>query len=207
MPAGISYAYADESGVVTPFSGSQFFVVTLIRTSQSSVLDLHLKRLRQKIGMFGGSGEVKASQSTPAVVEQILAVIADESISINAVVVDKRVIVRPPENAEEIYETALATALHHAATIHANLDVFIDKRYTTQRQRDALERVLRARIADLPERVVLIRQEDSIRYKGLQIADLVAWAFFQKYEREDDRFFQIIANRVDREEVIAKARW
>jgi Protein of unknown function (DUF3800) len=121
--------------------------------------------------------------------------------------VDKRCIVRPPADSEHIYHTAIARLVYHAVSIHPQVDVCLDRRYTTQHQRDRLERMIREQISTIPQSVVLIRQEDSVQHKELQAVDFIAWAFFQKYEREDDKFFQIIADRVDAEEVIAQPLW
>jgi len=41
----------------------------------------------------------------------------------------------------------------------------------------------------------------------LQAADAVAWAFFQKYERGDTRFFDIIAPNVIVEELFKETDW
>jgi len=66
-----------------------------------------------------------------------------------------------------------------------------------------LEREIRESIADVSQEVVIIRQDDSIANKLLQAADYVAWAFFQKYEREDGRFYQLIADKVIDEEFVS----
>lgn len=55
--------------------------------------------------------------------------------------------------------------------------------------------------------VCVIRQEDSIARKELQGADYVAWAIFQKYERGDSRFYDIIARRLAVEELVEEALW
>jgi len=55
--------------------------------------------------------------------------------------------------------------------------------------------------------VVIIRQEDSIACKELQATDYIAWAFFQKYERGDSRFYEIVADKVVVEEVISRRLW
>jgi hypothetical protein len=89
----------------------------------------------------------------------------------------------------------------------ASREMELDKRYTTKRLRYRLEKEIREEIADLHQEVVIIRQEDSIAHKELQAVDYIAWAFFQKYERRDDRFYQIIANRVIVEEVIRRGLW
>ena len=54
------------------------------------------------------------------------------------------------------------------------------------------------------QEVVIIRQEDSIACKELQATDYIAWAFFQKYERGDSRFYEIVADKVVVEEVISR---
>lgn len=48
----------------------------------------------------------------------------------------------------------------------------------------------------------MIRQVDSIRAKGLQAVDYVAWAFWQKYQQGEESYYQIIKDRVIAEEVI-----
>jgi len=98
-------------------------------------------------------------------------------------------------------------AVHHAVQRWPRLELCLDKRYTNKVLRHRLEKAIREGIADLHQEVVLIRQEDSISRKELQAVDYVAWAFFQKYERGNDRFYQIIAQKVVVEEVIERALW
>ena len=54
---------------------------------------------------------------------------------------------------------------------------------------------------------MLIRQKNSVNHKELQAVAAVSWAFFQKYEREDDRFYDIITPKVILEEVIMEKDW
>lgn len=193
--------------MASPFSGSHYLVVAQLRMQQTRPITLHIKRMRQQHGHTVASSEMKASATHAKISAQLLAAIAEEKVSINAVIVDKRCIVRPPADPEALYRAAIARAVYHAVSIHPQLDVCLDRRYTTQHQRDRLERTIREQISTIPQAVVLIRQEDSMRYKELQAVDFIAWAFFQKYERGDDQFFQIIAERVDAEEVIAQPLW
>jgi len=119
-----------------------------------------------------------------------------------AIIVDKQSIVRPPEDAEDIYREAVTRAIRHAVNRWPSIDVCLDRRYTTKRLRYRLEKEIREGIADLHQEVVIIHQEDSIAHKELQPVDYVAWAFFQKYEQGDERFYQIIADKVIVEEII-----
>lgn len=163
--------------------------------------------MRKKYGKSLASGEMKASASAPDVIERFLEAIAAEEVWINAVIVDKRAITRPPTAPETIYHTAVGQAIYHALSVQPRLDVYLDRRYTTQRQRDALERAIREQISPLPQTVLLLRQEDSLRSKGLQVVDFVAWAFFQKYEQANDHFVRLLAHCIDAEEVIERQRW
>ena len=70
-----------------------------------------------------------------------------------------------------------------------------------------LEKAIRQEIAGLPQEYVLIRQEDSLLFKELQAVDFIAWAFFQKFERADDHFYELIAPRVVDLDVISKPIW
>ena len=48
-----------------------------------------------------------------------------------------------------------------------------------------------------PSRTALaILHEDSTRERALQVADAVAWVLFQKYERRDETFWEIIQENV-----------
>ena len=60
---------------------------------------------------------------------------------------------------------------------------------------------------DISPQLALIRQQSSHTRKELQAADAVAWAFFQKYERGNSRFYDVIASKVLLEELIAKKKW
>ena len=203
----LHYAFIDESGTVAPFSGSHFLVIALLGMTRPRSIELHVKRALKKYGTSLASGEMKADASRAVVVKQLLQAIAQEPVAILAVVVDKRDIARPPKDPEEIYREAVTRAVRHAVARWPRIDVCLDKRYTAKRLRYELEKVIREGIADLHQEVVIVRQEDSIACKELQATDYVAWAFFQKYERGDNRFYEIIADNVVVEEVISRRLW
>ena len=203
----LHYAFVDESGTTAPFSGSRFLVITLLSTTRPRLIELHVKRAHKKYGTSLSSGEMKAAASRETVVKRLLQAIAQEPVAIVAVTVNKQDIVRPPEDAEDIYREAVTRAVWHAVSRWPRIDVCLDKRYTTKRLRYRLEKEIREGIVDLHQQVVIIRQEDSVVHKELQAVDYIAWAFFQKYERGDERFYQIITNKVIVEEVINRRLW
>jgi hypothetical protein len=201
------YASVDESGTTDPFSGSHFLVIALLSTTNPRPIELHVRRAHRKYGTSLASGEMKAAASRGEVVERLLQALAEEPVAIVAVIVDKRDIARPPQDPEDIYREAVARAVRHAVSRWPRMDVCLDRRYTTKRLRYRLEKEVRDAIADLHQEVVIVQQEDSTACKELQAVDFVAWAFYQKYERGDARFCQIIANRILVEEVIGRRLW
>jgi len=203
----LHYAFIDESGTVAPFSGSHFLVIALLGTTRPRLIELHVRRAFKKYGTSLASGEMKADASREVVVKQLLQAIARERVTIVAVIADKRDIARPPKDPEEIYREVVTRAVRYAVARWPRIDVCLDRRYTAKRLRYELEKVIREGIADLHQEVVIIRQEDSIACKELQATDYVAWAFFQKYERGDSRFYEIIADKVVVEQVISRRLW
>ena len=207
MPQPYYYAFLDESGDVSPFSGSRFLVIAVLVTAEPRSIELHIKRAHKKYGTSLASGEMKADASQDRVIEHILRLIAGERVAILAIIVDKRAILRPPKDSEDIYRQAVGYAVHCAVKRWPRLELCLDKRYTNATLRHRLEKAVRERIAELYQEVVLIRQEDSVVHKELQAVDFVAWAFFQKYERGNAHFTQLLAKRVVVEQVMRQMLW
>jgi len=201
------YSFVDESGTTSPFSGSRFFIVALLDTRNPRKVELHVRRLYKRLGTSLKSGEIKASETQEKNIRRFLSAIANDQTEIVAVIVDKKSIVRTPKNNEKLYREAVSLAISHAVKRWQKVEIYLDKRYTSRRIRKELEKEIRERIADLPHKVVIIHQEDSFARKELQAADFISWAFFQKYERNDSQFYELIAGNVIVEEVIKRGLW
>ncbi|HEY54642.1 MAG TPA: DUF3800 domain-containing protein [Caldilineae bacterium] len=199
--------FLDESGNVDPFSDSHVLVVAVLTASGPRKIELHVKRARQKLGRRARVGELKAASSEDRVITRLLQSIAEEDIEIVAVVVDKRAILRPPDDPEDIYRETVARIVAHCVLRWPRLDLVLDKRYTKKSLRRELEVAIRDGITHVPQEVVLIHQEDSRTVKGLQAVDFIAWAIYQKYEANDDQYYSIIQDRIIIEELIQRPLW
>ena len=82
----------------------------------------------------------------------------------------------------------------------------MDKRYTSLKLRKLLDQAITDKLAGLSADIV-IRHDDSIAVKGLQAADFVAWALFQKYARNTREFYDIVAPRIVDEELLQIPLW
>jgi hypothetical protein len=194
--------FLDEAGDVNPFGGSRFLVVAVLVVEQPKMVERHLKRIYQKLARKPTSGEMKATQSEERVVKQLLQFITKEEISIVTVIVNKRDMVKPLAKTEEMYRWAVGQVVRHGVKQWPRLLIHLDKRYTTKTLQIQLEQQIREMLTNIYQEVVLIRQEDSHSQKGLQVVDYVVWAIFQKYERNNEQFYQIIADKILVEELL-----
>jgi hypothetical protein len=207
MDAILRYAFMDESGTVGAGTGTHFLVVAALTVSNPRELELPIRRVMKKFGTSLGSGEIKAADYEEAVILRLLKGIAAEDVVIIATLVDQRAIRVAPQDAEAIYRYAVTRTVRTLAKRFPRLELSIDKRYTNSHLRDLLERAIRDELENLPRQNVIIRQENSVSRKELQAADAVVWAIFQKYERGDSRFYDIIESKIAEEVVVRQQDW
>jgi len=201
------YAFIDESGTVGIPDGTHFLVVAILNAGQPRGIEMPVRRALKKYGPSLSHGEIKAADFEEKAVARLLAAIAKQDVSILTTIVDQSVIIKPPKEMEEIYRFAVAKTVYQLVERCPWVNICLDRRYTNERHRFELETKIREAIQDLPQKVVLIRQENSLSRKELQAVDAVAWAVFQKYERGNNEFYNIISARVVYEEVICEKDW
>lgn len=207
MDVTLSYAFMDESGTVGAENGTHFLVVAALTAEKPRDLEVPVRRALKKSGRDLTDGEIKASRASQKNNLRMLEAVAHHTAGIVAVIVDQTAISIPPDDPEEIYRQAVTRAIHILLERFTKVDICIDKRYTNEAFRDRLEQHIRENVMDIFPQMALIRQQSSHERKELQAVDAVAWAFFQKYERGDARFYEVIAPKVIAEEVINRKKW
>lgn len=207
MPDLMHYAFMDESGTVGSDTGTHFLIIAVICSDRTRDIEIPVQRAQKKFGTSLASGEMKANSSREAVILRLLEDLSKADIQVIAVAVDQKAIVLVPDAKEDIYRKAVARTIFHLVERWPHIQICLDQRYTNHQLRFELEKQIREEIMDLPQKVVLIRQLNSQAQRGLQAADFVAWAFYQKYEKGDSRFVDILASRIVQEEVLAIKNW
>jgi hypothetical protein len=207
MPDLMHYAFIDESGTVGVPEGTHFLVVAVLSAGQPRDIELPVRRALKKFGPSLSRGEIKAADFEEPGIARFLKEIVKKDVSILATIVNQQDIQRPPKEMEEIYRRTVSRTVYHLVERWPRINVCLDQRYKNKHQRFVLEERIREAIQDLPQKIVLIRQENSINRKELQAVDSIAWAFFQKYERGDCRFYDIISPKVVLEEIIVEKDW
>jgi len=200
------YAFIDESGTVGVPAGTHFLVVAALSAERPRDIELPVRRALKKFGHSLSRGEIKAADFEEQAIARFLKEIVKADVSILATIVNQQEIQRPPKEMEEIYRRTVSRTVYHLVNGWPRINICLDQRYTNKHQRFALEEQIREAIQNLPQKVVLIRQENSIDRKELQAVD-ATWAFFQKYERGDCRFYHIISPKVVLEEIMVEKKW
>lgn len=210
MNTTLYYAFMDESGTVGAEDGTHFLVIAVTALSNPREVEKPLRNaFRKAVKKFGADAvsEVKAADLEEPAVLRLLAELAEKDITIMATIVDQSAIRVSPRNKEDIYRQAAAWTVRRLAEKFPRLDLSIDKRHTNAHLRRLLEKAIRDEVESLPQQNILIQQENSITRKELQAADAVAWAIFQKYERGDARFYDVIESKIADETLVKQKDW
>ena len=203
----IYYAFVDESGSVAPTETSHILVVAVVGTEVPMNIVRLIHRIQKKEGTSLPSGELKPRKLKPAKVKKILEKLAQMPVQIVAVIVDPYVLNHPPVDPEDIYRWAVSRAIYHLVERYPGVEITLDRRYTKESLRYELEKAIRIAITGIPDQYVLIRHDSSSQRRELQAVDFVAWAFFQKYEKNDCQYYDLIEPLVIKEERLSKQLW
>lgn len=207
MNTTLYYAFMDESGTVGASTGTHFLVLAVLATPNARSIELPIRRILKKFRASLTSDEIKAADFDESVIMRLLSEIAKEEITIVATIVDQQAIRYPPREMEDVYRRAAAWTVRHLAERFPRLELSIDRRYTNAHLRYLLEKTIRAELESIEHHNIMIQQENSISRKELQAVDVIAWAIFQKYERNDTRFYDVIASNIMNETVIRQKDW
>lgn len=207
MSEPVRLAFIDEAGNVTPDNRSHILVVAALGMQKSPAIARIVRKAQKRVGSSLASGELKAKKEHSRRVEKFLGDLARQPIEIYTVIIDRQVLEQLPPDPEDVYRWAVARLAAMIVRRYPAVELILDRRYTKERLRYLLEKSIREEIASLPQRFVMVRQEDSLAWKELQAVDFIAWALFQKYERRNTRFYDLLAPLVIEEELVTQHVW
>lgn len=192
----------DEAGDVGWSEGaSRYLVVAIVLTDNLHQLGRVAVRTRKRLGKrLKDIPELKAWHTPRKVVMRLLEDVARLDVEIVTVIPDKGRANRP-DDPEDWYRKVCARAVSRCLEQYQVLSLTVDKRYT---RRSLEERLLHSLIGEVSRLSggVFCEFAASEREKAIQVADAVAWAVFQKYERSDETFYRIIRDRIVVEEIL-----
>lgn len=189
-----AFAVFDESGDAGKSKhSSRHLIVAAIVCDNLEPLRKAILRARQSMPKtLRGKAEIHAFE-TPAAARPVLASLAGMDARIYAAVVDKQSMIK--HDPAGLLTLAYAACTTAALQSEDGIIATIDRPFNNAQQRQTLVTAMADAAEELEKRLVVV-VEDSQHEKALQAADVVAWAFFQKYERNNDEFFQTVQTNV-----------
>lgn len=145
--------------------------------------------------------EIKAARlapKSPKIISQVLARLMALDVELYAAVLDKQA-ATVPASSEDWYRLLYAECVKQALVNHVGLWVLMDRRYTNVSLQEELAAAIES--VQRPNTTLTLIAADSRAEPALQVADVVAWGVFQKYEHGDDGFYQVMRPKIMSEAV------
>ncbi len=194
----MNYVFIDESGNLG--KQDRFFVIVALVVDDCKVLDNIVKNARRNKFKreLGKAKEIKANKSSSKLISYILQKLNIVNIKIFGVVLDKSVIKSDYllNDKNKLYNF-VSGKLMQTLCLNKDSDVEIrlDKSKGKQILRDDFNQYVLRQLRELGHLgKINLNHSYSHSWSGLQIADIVSWSVFQKYEREDSKYFNILKN-------------
>ncbi len=193
-----SYAYIDESGDLGE-KGSRYFIITAVWIDNPQLFDRIIKNIRRHKFRreLRKAQEIKANKSSKLLIEHILKKISKiETAHAQSIVFDKNNI-RLNNDKNKLYNH-ISSYLSNIAIDAKKLIIRIDRSKGKQCLIDDFNHDMNKIFKETRwYRELEIHHSWSQSWSGLQMADVVSWAAFQKFEHNDDYFLRIIENKVN----------
>lgn len=206
----LHYGFLDESGIVEEHAQKgNYFVISIIIVGNPSELKHVVKHARKKVrtakGGYYASRTFKASKEDHALVRRVLQALAKRDIGIVIGLWDKRSSLQEGDDEHLKYSNSVARAVALTLEKWPQLSLTVHKRYTLPTLQIAMNRIIQEYAQQhVPGSIFLsIDHRTEAECKELELADAVAWAVFQKYNCRDSSFYDIIKERIKKENRLA----
>ena len=191
----MKYIYIDESGDLgDSYSSSRFFVIGAIIVDNPKKLTRIIKKTKKKNHRsIHNHPEIKGSKTDKYLKKKILAKINNMDYEVQAIFLDKRNLHKVPNfyNHHKLYDE-LASQLAQRIKITSPSCIIVDKSKFKQELIDNFNDLFSSKLNNIDNQPVSIIHGDSVNYKGLQIADMVAWSIFKSLEQNNSEYINLI---------------
>ncbi len=198
------YGFLDESGILEKKAkeGSYFVIAVVLVAHPAEVRDVMRIARRKALGKFRVSSTFHAYKEGSGVVKLVLGELARRDVEVIVGIWDKRRRkVRVDKN--ELYRKLVAQTVKITLEFYPELDLVIHKRYTDPKFQNQLHSAIVQGVRGVGSGFIAISQQDERQRKELELADAVAYAVFQKYNRRNAEFYEIIKERIKVESRLA----
>jgi len=206
------WLYLDESGDLgfdfVNARPSEFFTICILATSSRQMNRAFgyavKKTLKRRLNPKGKRRrvveELKATRTTLAVKEYAMRQLPDKPYGIYALTLNKRRLFSSlAENKDRVYNYVARRVIDRIPFEQAkgNVQLVVDRSKGAKRIQEFNSYITTQLEGRIDPSVSLDFQHvNSKEWPGIQLADLFAWGIFQKYEHQDDAWYQIFRTRI-----------
>ena len=191
----MDYIYIDESGELA--KQSDYFVFGAIITNNPKELDNIIKKTRKNYRkQLGSSSEIKGYTTDDYIIKKILKKLNNTDCKVAGVILDKKNIHKMHHSYDYniLYDT-VASKLAQIININNSTSIIVDKCKNKKEEINNFNKQFTSNLNNSKNHSVDIKHTNSIHYKGLQMADIIAWSIFQSVERNNSEFIDLIQNK------------
>lgn len=201
--AKLHYGFLDESGILEKKAGTgNYFIISVVIVGNPSEVKNVMKIAKKKSkGKFRTPSVFKASRASPVFVKAVLRELSKRNIEIIIGALDKtRRKHRMDKNI--LYGKLLAKTIAIALDVYPRLNLVIHKRYAQPRIQNQIRQQIVSQ-AVKSGNFLSIDQRTETECRELELADAVAWAVFQKYNNKRTEFYEMIKEKIVKENRLA----
>lgn len=194
----MNYIFIDESGDLGfKDSSSNYFILVAIEVSNPKKLDNLVKNTYRKYKRrIYKSNELKATKTPNDINKDVISKLDKVDYNVFAIVFEKSKIHKFDfQKDKNILFDILASKLANLIDINDKTIVIVDKN-KNQSQIKNFNKSFNNHLKNSEGYPISFIHANSINYKGLQIADLLSWSIYQKYENKNDEFEKLIKKKI-----------
>lgn len=204
----IKYIFLDESGELGfDKNSSKFFVITLLSCNEDALIRIRriikkvrMKKLKKKIKSIP---ELKGHNSSDFIREYVLKKAYEENIEIFSIILDKSKVYDYLKTKKSILYNYTANLIINECSLNdSNIKLVVDRSYGKFLAGEFNRYVKNSILQKNNNCKLEIIHEDSKKESALQVLDFICWSIKRKYELSDERFYNIIKNKIVIEKIM-----
>ena len=191
----MDYIYIDESG--EPGNDSNYLIMGAIIVNDNVKVDRIINKVRRTYKkQLGSDPEIKGTKTKTHIKKKVLKNLNKIDYQAIIIVFDKknRYKINYHHDNNLLYNI-IASKLAEELNIQDKTTIIIDKSKNKVKHQQDFNNLFMPNLNNPNNYPVIIKHEDSVKHKGLQIANLISWSVFQSIENDNDEYINLIKNK------------
>ena len=191
----MKHIFIDESGDLGK-SSKNIVISAIIVDDQTKLERPLIKANRYYKKQLKKTNEIKGFNTPHYIIKNILKKLNKIDYEIHTVILNKenKYKINYNYNNNLLYNI-IASKLAEIILINEKTQIVIDRSKSNDKEIELSNEMFENNLNNPKDYPITINHLSSVHTKGLQIADLIAWSFFQKIEHENDEFVNILKNK------------